>query len=94
MVTVATVHHAAPLSLSSQLSITNYYGNTVEIRDSTPQQIRPLKKLKKPDRPIKHPHKASMDKYPADTPSKKSLRNQRGPGRHHGFLQDICTNEN
>ena len=28
-----------------------------------------------------------MDKPPADTPTRKSLRNQTGAGRHHGFLQ-------
>ena len=27
-----------------------------------------------------------MDKAPADTPSKKRLRNEIGPGRYHGFL--------
>ena len=58
-----------------------------------PPQIRPpadtplLKKLTKPDRPIKHTYKVSMDKPPADTPSKKSLRNQINLGRHHGFLR-------
>ena len=26
---------------------------------------------------------------PADTPTKKSLRNQIGPGRYHGFLRYV-----
>ena len=40
----------------------------------------------------KLPNKISMDKPPADTPSKKSLRNQIGPERYHGFLRYVPNN--
>ena len=57
---------------------------TEKIRDSPP----PKKKITRPDMPIKHAYKFSMDKpSTADMPSKKSLRNQIGPRLHHGFLR-------
>ena len=47
---------------------------TVKISDSPlPPQIAPIKKLTKPDRPIKHAYKVSKDKPPpTDTSSKKA----------------------
>ena len=39
--------------------------------------------------PIEHDYKFSLDKPPADTPSKTSLRNQIGPGRYDGFLRYV-----
>ena len=35
------------------------------------------------------PIKSPWVRPPADTPSIKSLRNQIGPGRHHGFLRYV-----
>ena len=38
--------------------------DTVQIRDSAHPQIAPPKKVTKPDRPIKHAYRFSMDKPP------------------------------
>ena len=46
----------------------------------------PPKKLMRSDNPIKYAYKFSMDKPPADKPSKKGLRYRIGPLRNHGFL--------
>ena len=68
------------------------FSNNVKIHNSAPRRYAFPKTLAKPDRPIKHAYKFSMN-TPADTSSKKCLQNQIGPTPHRFALQKKFKNQ-